>query len=54
MSIGQGMGLLLFVLMVVVGIALLRGRRGPGGRKRFRSRPNVRTWSKSDKWSPWR
>jgi hypothetical protein len=54
MSIGQALGLLVFALMVLAGIVLLRRRRSRGGRRGFGSQSRVRTWSKSDKWSPWR
>lgn len=55
MSNGQAMGLLVLVLLVVAGIALLRRRRRRGGgARRFSGHGRVRTWSKSDKWSPWR
>lgn len=52
MSNGQMAGLLLVVLLVIVAVALLRRRRRGG--RRFASNARVRTWSKSDKWSPWR
>jgi hypothetical protein len=52
MSVGQVVGVLIAVAIVIVVIAFMRKRR----KRRVRpfSERNVRTWSKSDKWQPWR
>lgn len=54
MSIGQKIGLVIVALLVIVGVALVRRRRNGGNRRRFTAQSRVRTWSKSDRWSPWR
>ena len=52
MSVGQVVGVLIAVAVVLIVILFVRARRRRWGRPL--GERNVRTWSKSDKWQPWR